>query len=164
MRRPLVHLSIQLAVLACSVSAAACARRAEPKTGAETTVAGRLDSLRTASKGRTAKRSGVQSVTFTDADRTRFNSLEQMIAAKFSGVQVTQRGSGYSIRIRGAESFQSATEPLVVVDGAIMSTADLGALNVKDVVRIEILKDSAASIYGVRGGNGVIVVTTDRLR
>jgi TonB-dependent SusC/RagA subfamily outer membrane receptor len=129
--------------------------------------AAQMDSIRIAAADKAAKKrlnSGAQAVDFTDDDRNRFSTVAQMIQARFSGVSVSQRGAGYQIRIRGSESFSSGIEPLLIVDGAQMnSTADLASVNPKDVARIEILKDAAASIYGVRGGNGVIVVTTRRI-
>ncbi|WP_437921837.1 SusC/RagA family TonB-linked outer membrane protein [Sphingobacterium sp. LRF_L2] len=70
----------------------------------------------------------------------------------------------YSMNVRGIGSIDTETEksPLVVVDGAI-STIDLAMLNPNDVENITILKDAAAaSIYGVRAANGVIVVTTKK--
>ena len=85
-----------------------------------------------------------------------------MIQARFSGVEVTQAGNAFSIKIRGAGSFASSNEPLIVIDGAVRTTADLASVNPKDVVRIEVMKDSAAAFYGVRGANGVIVITTRR--
>lgn len=143
------------------VSGAGCHHRARPQTAAQR-AASQLDSIQTAA-GRRRLSSGMQAVDFTDSDRNRFTRVELMIQARFSGVRVTQRGSAYSIRIRGAESFNASTEPLVIVDGATLTTADLGAVNPRDVVRIEVLKDAAASLYGVRGGNGVIVIMTQRV-
>jgi len=81
---------------------------------------------------------------------------------RFSGVQVTPKGGGFAIQIRGTGSFASNNEPLVIVDGATRSTSDLGRIDPRDVERIEVVKDAAASFYGVRGANGVILIKTRR--
>jgi TonB-dependent SusC/RagA subfamily outer membrane receptor len=101
-------------------------------------------------------------VDFEEAERSRFTRVEQMIQARFSGVQVFPKGGGYTIQIRGTGSFGSSNEPLVIIDGASRSTADLGAIDPRDVERIAVVKDAAASFYGVRGANGVIMITTRR--
>lgn len=112
-------------------------------------------------------------------------SISQLLSGKASGVQITQTsaepGGGARIRIRGASSVNAANEPLYVIDGlpidnspAITSSGlyapdnrtprnPLNTLNPADIESIEILKDaSAAAIYGSRGANGVILVTTKR--
>ena len=156
--RRYLHLVSAVAALA---GAAACAHKGATPTPDPTTKAQGRDGDAAAVQQRV--RSGLQSVTFTDADRTRFNSVAQMIQARFSGVQVSRTGAGYVISFSGAESFQGGTEPLVIVDGATMpGTASLDAVNAKDVMKIEVLKNAAASLYGVRGGNGVIIISTQR--
>ena len=93
-------------------------------------------------------------------------SFEQAIAGQMPGVQVMQQsgtpGSGSSIKIRGVSSITAGTSPLIVIDGYPI-TADNTAtlLNPEDIETIQVLKDaSSAAIYGSRGANGVIVVTT----
>ncbi len=89
-------------------------------------------------------------------------SPEQMLQGRASGLNVItsgQPGSGSNIRIRGITSFGNV-DPLVVVDGV---QGSLSNLNVSEIESIQVLKDAgAASIYGVRGANGVIVVTTKK--
>lgn len=89
-------------------------------------------------------------------------SPEQMLQGRASGVNIItsgQPGSGSNIRIRGITSFGN-TDPLVIVDGV---QASLTNINANDIESIQVLKDAgAASIYGVRGANGVIVVTTKK--
>ncbi|MEP7107136.1 MAG: TonB-dependent receptor [Ferruginibacter sp.] len=91
-------------------------------------------------------------------------SPEQMLQGRASGVNIItsgQPGSGSNIRIRGITSFGN-TDPLVIIDGV---QASLTNVNVNDIESIQVLKDAgAASIYGVRGANGVIVVTTKKGR
>jgi TonB-linked SusC/RagA family outer membrane protein len=85
-----------------------------------------------------------------------------MLQGRASGLNVItsgQPGSGSNIRIRGITSFGN-TDPLVVIDGV---QGSLFNINANDIESIQVLKDAgAASIYGVRGANGVIVVTTKR--
>jgi TonB-dependent SusC/RagA subfamily outer membrane receptor len=81
--------------------------------------------------------------------------MEQLFEGRFTGVQVLRRGGELTMRIRGDG------EPLLVVDGVPTSSFRyLWGLNPFDIEQIEILKDAAASYYGVRGANGVVVVTT----
>lgn len=80
-----------------------------------------------------------------------------------SGVNVIQGGTPGSkptVLIRGIPSF-SGTDPIVVIDGVPQSLTDLNSINSADIESINVLKDAATTaIYGVKGGNGVIVVTT----
>lgn len=90
--------------------------------------------------------------------------IEQQLMDRFPGV-VVQRitGGGVSIRIRGPATFYAGGEPLYVVDGVPleMGTTDLRWLNPYDIASIKVLKDPAeTAIYGVRAGNGVIVIST----
>lgn len=91
-------------------------------------------------------------------------SPEQMLQGQASGVNVVtsgQPGAPSNIFIRGVSSFGN-TAPLVIIDGVQASLRDI---NANDIESMQILKDAgAASIYGVRGSNGVIVVTTKRGR
>lgn len=91
-------------------------------------------------------------------------SVDQAIQGRVPGVQVTQTsaepGGGYSIRIRGTNSITAGNEPLYVVDG-LPGANPLNSLNPADIQSIEVLKDaSATAIYGARGSNGVILITT----
>ena len=91
------------------------------------------------------------------------SSPMQALQGKVSGLQVVnsgQPGKGPEVRIRGVGSFTD-TKPLYVVDGMFYDNIDF--LNNSDIQDISILKDaSAASIYGVRAANGVVIVTTKR--
>lgn len=86
------------------------------------------------------------------------------LQGKVAGVQITsngQPGSGPSVRIRGIGSMNDNSQPLYVVDGMFFDNIDF--LNNNDIQDLSILKDaSAASIYGVRAANGVVLVTTKK--
>ncbi|PRY89157.1 SusC/RagA family TonB-linked outer membrane protein [Mongoliibacter ruber] len=110
-------------------------------------------------------------------------SLDQALQGRASGVQVTQAsaapGGGVSIRVRGGNSINASNEPLYVIDGipffpnnaTVSPGASGGAqpqnalanINPGDIESMEILKDaSATAIYGSRGANGVVIITTKR--
>ncbi|MGH7480744.1 MAG: TonB-dependent receptor plug domain-containing protein, partial [Longimicrobiales bacterium] len=98
---------------------------------------------------------------------THVTRVEELFAGRFAGVRVFRTPSGgISVRIRGVSSFDGGREPLYVVDGMpVTVTPDRGLdwLNPADILRIEILKDaSATSLYGMRGANGVVLITTRR--
>lgn len=92
--------------------------------------------------------------------------LDDALRGKVSGVQITptsgEPGADVTIRIRGSNSLNASNEPLVVIDGFI-GAGNLNNINTNDIESIEVLKDaSATAIYGSRGSNGVILVTTKR--
>jgi TonB-dependent SusC/RagA subfamily outer membrane receptor len=110
-------------------------------------------------------------------------NILQSLQGKISGVNVTQNdgapGAGLSIRIRGSNSFLGGTEPLYVIDGVPFNNNSSGStplsigedekqtlnamsfLNPSDIESIDVLKDaSATAIYGSRGANGVVLITT----
>ncbi len=88
---------------------------------------------------------------------------EDALQGRASGVTVISPGSPGAkptVLIRGIPSY-TGTEPIVVVDGAIQTLDDLNSINSADIESINILKDAAATaIFGVKGGNGVILITT----
>ncbi|HEY3285960.1 MAG TPA: SusC/RagA family TonB-linked outer membrane protein [Gemmatimonadaceae bacterium] len=102
----------------------------------------------------------------------KITSPEQLIQAKVPGVQVVtsnEPGAGIAMRIRGGTSINASNEPLFVVDGVPLPTGGgvaagrnpMNFLNPADIESITVLKDaSAAAIYGSRGANGVILITT----
>ncbi|MBX3256242.1 MAG: TonB-dependent receptor [Chitinophagaceae bacterium] len=101
-------------------------------------------------------------------------SLNQMIAGRVSGVQVNvnsgRPGGRNNVRVRGFSSINSSNNPLYVVDGVMLpvseqvqNTQAIDFINPNDIVSVEVLKDaSATAIYGARGANGVILITTKR--
>lgn len=114
------------------------------------------------------------------------NSFDQALIGKLAGVQVLQPsgspGAGVSIRVRGTGSITAGNEPLYVIDGVPVSNDNnratgqnpgnsyseqpinvLSTLNPADIESIQVLKDaSAAAIYGSRGSNGVVLITTKK--
>ena len=95
------------------------------------------------------------------------SNIAQAIQGRAAGVNVQQSdfspGGGISVTIRGGNSLNTTNEPLYVVDGFISDNGKY--INPNDIEDIEILKDaSATAIYGARGGNGVILITTKKGR
>ena len=114
----------------------------------------------------------VKAVTAEDFNPGRVVSPEQLIQAKVPGVQVVDNnepGGGISLRIRGGTSVNASNEPLFVIDGVPLNIGGglssgrnpLNFLNPADIKEVTVLKDaSATAIYGSRGANGVVMITT----
>lgn len=131
----------------------------------------------------------VSSVKVDDANLGVVASVDQLMNGRAAGVQVTQNsgdpGGGMTVRVRGGASLSASNEPLYVVDGIPMDTSPtatsnplrasgtdnatfqarnpMNFLNPNDIESIDILKDaSATAIYGARGANGVVLITTKK--
>ncbi|MBL0743113.1 TonB-dependent receptor [Chryseolinea sp. Jin1] len=116
----------------------------------------------------------IASVKSADLVQTPVSNVAQGLQARVAGVQITQNssapGGNVSVRIRGTNSINGTSEPLYVVDGIqiansgnINDVSPLSTINPNDIESIEVLKDaSATSIYGARGANGVVLITTKR--
>lgn len=128
----------------------------------------------------------VASVKVEDNISRQSTTVDQLLQGRASGVQVIQNGanpgSGISVKIRGTNSLRGNNEPLYVIDGVIISSAGedvaaaggignsgqeaqsgLNGINPRDIESIEILKDaSATAVYGSRGANGVVLITTKK--
>ena len=107
----------------------------------------------------------VSTVNADEARQAGAKSLAEMLAGRVAGVDVTTApGGGIKVRIRGSHSLTGNNEPLFVVDGMpLMNTSNgvLRDINPYDIESISVLKDVASTaIYGVRGGNGVILIRT----
>ena len=105
----------------------------------------------------------ISTVKASDIEKLKPVRTEEALQGKASGVNVIQSGSPGSkptVLIRGIPSF-SGTDPVVIIDGVPQTLTDLNSINASDIESINVLKDAATTaIYGVKGGNGVIVVTT----
>lgn len=107
----------------------------------------------------------IASVNAKDLRKGVITSTEQLLQGKVAGLSVVQSSgapeAGASIRLRGGTSLSASNGPLVVVDG--IPGVDFNSVQPSEIVSIDVLKDaSAAAIYGSRGANGVIIVTTNR--
>lgn len=123
----------------------------------------------------------ISSIKSGDFLKSRPTSINQSLQGRLAGVHVTKNdgapGGGISIKVRGANSFFSGTEPLYVIDGIPLTTGSgqetvkfgndlsesnpLAFLDPNDIESVEVLKDgSSIAIYGSRGANGVVMITT----
>ncbi|NJN25162.1 MAG: TonB-dependent receptor [Cyclobacteriaceae bacterium] len=108
----------------------------------------------------------VSSIDNQDIQQLAIQSVDQAIQGRVAGVSVTQNsgqpGGNFSVRIRGIGSNRN-NEPLYVVDGFPLEGSMGNSFNPDDIESIDILKDAAAAaIYGARGANGVVIITTKR--
>jgi TonB-linked SusC/RagA family outer membrane protein len=105
------------------------------------------------------------------------SSLEQALVGRMAGVQITQPnatpGAGFGIKVRGVGTITAGSSPLYVIDGVPLSddvgnatgitVSPLASIEIADIETVDILKDaSAAAIYGSRGSNGVVIITTKK--
>jgi TonB-linked SusC/RagA family outer membrane protein len=131
----------------------------------------------------------VSSVRATDLEKTPVPSLDQALQGRMAGVQVFKNtgapGGAVTVRIRGTASINSNQEPLYIIDGVPINNTFTGStslpgqntggqtgnevinglagINMDDIEKIDVLKDAAAaSIYGARAANGVVLITTKR--
>ena len=92
-------------------------------------------------------------------------SVDNAMQGRVAGAEIMsttgEPGATTTIRIRGTRSVEASNEPLIVVDGVVDAITDLNDINPEDIESITVLKDaSSTAIYGARGANGVILVTT----
>ncbi|MCC8172322.1 MAG: TonB-dependent receptor [Parabacteroides sp.] len=109
----------------------------------------------------------IASVRASDLKGQPVSSMAEAMAGKMPGVQVSQGtgapGSSLQIKVRGTGTITAGTSPLYVVDGVPLAKEQLNTFNMNDVESIEVLKDaSSAAIYGSRGSNGVVLITTKK--
>jgi len=107
----------------------------------------------------------LSSISTKDFAEQPVNRVDQILQGRATGVQVTNAsgapGGDVRIRIRGANSVLGSNDPLYVVDGFV--GADFTTVNTDDIASIQILKDaSSTAIYGSRGANGVVIITTKK--
>ncbi|MFM6982595.1 MAG: SusC/RagA family TonB-linked outer membrane protein [Chitinophagaceae bacterium] len=129
-----------------------------------------LDEVVVVGYGEVARRDltgAVGSVKMNDLQKAPVRSFEEALAGRLAGVNVTssdgQPGSDINIVIRGNNSVTQDNSPLYVIDGFPIENPNNNAIDPNDIESIEVLKDaSATAIYGARGANGVILITTKR--
>ena len=163
-RRAQDRIGLALAVPLVLVASAACASSggargagtaASPSSGMDSSGVAVYGGTAPRNRGRTAR---VSRVSREEIERAGDMNLGAFIESRLAGVRVVQNRGDMAVFITGA-SFQGATGALVMVDG---TEGALGGLRLQDIATMEVLKDSAASIYGVRGANGVLVITTQK--
>ena len=105
----------------------------------------------------------ISTIKAADIEKLKPVRVEEALQGRASGVVVVNSGTPGSkptVLVRGIPSF-SGTDPLVIIDGVPQTLTDFNSINAADIESVNLLKDAATTaIYGVKGGNGVIVVTT----
>ena len=109
----------------------------------------------------------VDKVNMTDLQKAPVRSFEEALAGRIAGVQVNssdgQPGSAINVTVRGYNSVTQNNSPLYVIDGFPIEGSNNNTINPSDIESLDVLKDaSATAIYGARGANGVIIITTKR--
>jgi TonB-linked SusC/RagA family outer membrane protein len=104
----------------------------------------------------------VSSLNSADVQKRGTTSVLEAMQGQIAGVNISNKsgraGSGFNIQIRGLNTLSGSSEPLYVVDGVVTG---INFLNPSDIARIDVLKDaSSTAIYGSRGSNGVVIITT----
>lgn len=109
----------------------------------------------------------IGSANIGDLTKSPMSNITGSLGGRIAGVQVTSSdggpGDNYDIVIRGVGSLTGSTSPIYVIDGFPSETSGLSSLDPNDIESIDILKDaSATAIYGARGANGVVIITTKK--
>ncbi len=107
----------------------------------------------------------VTNVQMNDIKSAPAQSVDNALQGRIAGADIMstsgEPGATTTIRIRGSRSITASNEPLIVVDGIIDAIHDLNDINAEDIASLSVLKDaSSTAIYGSRGSNGVIIITT----
>ncbi len=109
----------------------------------------------------------VSTISIKDFKDQPVTTVSSAMQGRMAGINITNNsgepGGSVKIRIRGANSIQGGNDPLIVMDGIQLTNMSLQDINVNDIASIEVLKDaSATAIYGSRGANGVVMITTKK--
>lgn len=149
-----------------------------------------LDDVQVIGYGKTTRRlktGAVSTLKGTDIENQPVTNVGQALQGRIAGVSMNQNGgalgAGMEIQVRGVNTIESGNQPLIIVDGAVMPDANRGLgsgvgsymawsgstplnnINPADIESVEVLKDAdATAIYGSRGANGVILITTKKGR
>ena len=110
--------------------------------------------------------SAITTVKAADFNKGNVNDPAQLLQGKVAGLSISRQGGsdpngGFDIRLRGVSTISGNQQPLIIIDG--VPGANLQTLDPNDIASFDVLKDgSAAAIYGTRGSNGVILITTKK--
>ncbi|WP_026770072.1 SusC/RagA family TonB-linked outer membrane protein [Asinibacterium sp. OR53] len=109
----------------------------------------------------------VESITADKLPSTPSGSIDQALVGKIAGAQISTTsgnpGQAVSIQLRGMNTIQGGTQPMILVDGVEMAASSLGTLDLNSIERVEVVQGAAsATIYGAQGANGVIQIFTKK--
>ena len=167
MHTPRLHHSTPWLVIAASLAVAGCAPPPSTLALEATLLPTTVRLTRPASSAAIVEAPATPRGEISLAESAHYVLVEQLLMARAPGLDVHSLGQGqFTLTVRGRPALTARGEPLVVIDGMQFAEggADvLAAMTPRDVKRVEVLRDAAsASVYGSRGANGVVVVTTRR--
>jgi TonB-dependent SusC/RagA subfamily outer membrane receptor len=153
--------------ITASVAVAACASQPAPLALQPTLLPANVRLTRVAPSATVAATPASTRGDISLAESQHYIHVEQLLMARASGLEVRSLGQGqFTLLVRGRPGLGDRQEPLVVIDGTPYTEngADvLASMTPRDVKRVEVLRDAAStSLYGTRGTNGVLLVTTRR--
>lgn len=165
MHTPGRRTAVQWLVVAASVAAAGCAPQPATLALLPTPLPPNVRLTRAAPSAAVAEPRPVSADEISLAESARYAHIQDLLIARVSGVEVRPRGNGqFALFVRGQPALYDRREPLVVIDGMQFSQNGaevLAGLTPRDVKRVAVLRDAAATgIYGTRGADGVVLVTT----
>jgi TonB-dependent SusC/RagA subfamily outer membrane receptor len=165
---------VQCSIVLAIVTAACATGRADPSPDPSVVSAPPPRDSVSVGYGRQARTEitgAVGSISEEELDGMRVSRVEELLLGRVPGVHVIHLANGdFSVRVRGAKTFgQGSEEPLYVVDGMPLMATGLRTALIgiapQDIARIDVLKDAGATaVYGSKGANGVILITTKRKR
>ena len=141
---------------------AGCGRSAAPPVAPEPEDRADEVNVGYGSRARENVTGSVSSISGDELDRPRAATMERLLRGRIPGLQVIRLPNReLSLWVRGMGS-KTGRPPHVVIDGAPYTVRDLLAMDPGVVERVDVLKDAGAAVYGLRGANGVILITTKR--
>ena len=158
---------VQWLVVVASVAAAGCATQPTPLALQPTTLPLNVRLTRPVPAPVVAESPAPSRGDISLAESAHYVLIEQLLIARAPGLEVRSVGQGrFTLFLRGRPALGDQREPLVVIDGMQFGENGvdmLAAMTPRDVKRVEVLRDAASTgVYGTRGANGVVVVTTRR--
>jgi TonB-dependent starch-binding outer membrane protein SusC len=164
-RSPLYGMSTRLLCLALGTLVAAAGCRHVQAPAGNGPAAAEDVNIGYGTRGSGNVTGAVSSLNVEDMDQAEVASMERLLRGRVPGLQVIRRPGGEVVlRVRGMTTASGSAGPHVVIDGMASNARDLLGLPPEVVSRIDVLKDASAAVYGLRGANGVILVTTRRGR
>ncbi len=167
MHTPGMRHSVRWLAVAASVAVAGCATQSAPLALQPTVLPVNVRLTRVPASGVVVDAPVSRRGDISLAESAHYVLIEQLLMARAPGLEVHSLGQGqFTLSLRGRPALGDHREPLVVIDGMQFGengSAMLAAMTPRDVQRIEVLRDAASTgVYGARGANGVLLVTTRR--
>ena len=167
-RIPADNSVLEISYLGYETAKVVCSKASDVRVNLKPDASGTLNEIVVIGYGQTRKSDLTGSVTNVKMDEISSSavmSVDEALQGRVAGVDILSNSGdpagGTSIRIRGSRSITASNEPLIVLDGVIDAVQSMNDINPADIASMSILKDaSSTAIYGSRGSNGVIMITT----